>query len=53
MIQKNMLLFQMDLHYFFFDEMELHSIINGKVENNWQMQFHLRNFKCITSMDIH
>jgi hypothetical protein len=36
-----------------FDQMELHLIINGKVENNWQLQFHLRNFKWITSIDIH
>jgi hypothetical protein len=33
--------------------MELHLIINGEVEKNWQMQFHSRNFKWITSMDIH
>jgi hypothetical protein len=36
-----------------FAQMELHLIINGKVENNSQMQFYLRNFKWITSMDIH
>jgi hypothetical protein len=36
-----------------FGQMELHLIINGKVENNWKMQFHLRYFKWIMLMDMH
>jgi hypothetical protein len=34
---KGLKAFQMDLHYFF-SPMELHLIINEKVEINWQME---------------